>query len=114
MNVLPFSRARFTPADMATFREVAEPRLGDGRWAACRRGTGRSSDRIEIFLPGRSACCFSFERDAAGGYSLYFHDAAGPRRVSHAETAAACLYLWKAARRPATGGNGAGRTAETG
>ena len=103
MSVISFSRARFTPADVAAFNEIALPRLAEGRWAAISRHSGATGDRFAVILPGQSDPTFTLERDRRGAYVLYFHDREGAVLISAAESAAECLWVWACApRRRAT------------
>jgi len=97
MNVVPFSRARFSPTDISHFNEVALPRLADGRWTAIARSSGPWGDRIDITVAERSTATFTFERDKDGGYSLYFHDRSGAVRIGGGSSAADCLWIWSSA-----------------
>ena len=101
MSVVPFSRARFSPADVAVFHEVALPRLADGRWAAIARSSGDWGDRLAVILPGQSVPTFTFARDRRGAYTLHFHDREGTVLIGTADTAAACLRVWSPPRRRA-------------
>lgn len=102
MSVIPFARTRFTPADIAAFNEIALPRLANGRWSAVARHSGHWGDRIGIMIAGRPAPLFTFERDTAGRYALYFHDRDGPVLIGTADHAVACLAIWSSTPRRAT------------
>ena len=97
MNVVPFSRARFSPADISHFNDIALPRLADGRWIAIARLSGPWGDRIDVTVTSRSAPAFTFERDKDGAYSLYFHDRAGAVLIGGGNSAADCLSIWSSA-----------------
>jgi len=101
MSVVPFSRARFSPADVAAFHAVALPRLADGRWAAIARSSGTWGDRFAVMLPGRPLPAFTLERDRRGAYALYFHDRGETVHLGSAESAAGCLRIWARPRRRA-------------
>lgn len=95
MTVVSFSCARFTPADLATFGEVADPKLTQGHWAGVLRQTGRDFDRIDVLLPGVGRPVFRFERDAKGRYHLSFNDHSGWYPIGCGATAAECLSIWR-------------------
>ena len=94
MSVIPFSRARFTPADVAVFIEIALPRLADGRWALISRNSGAWGDRFAVTLPGQTIPTFTLERDRRGVYALYFHDREEAVLIGKADSAAECLWVW--------------------
>lgn len=100
MTILAFSVARFTPADIATFLEIAAPRLQTGRWAAFHRQSGPRDDRIVIELPGKAEPTFSFKRDYQGCYGLYYHDHDGAHCIGFGASAAECLRVWRTSSRP--------------
>jgi hypothetical protein len=95
MTVVAFSRARFTPADLAEFDQVAEPKLRLGHWAGITRESGRGHDRLLVLLPGVDRPVFRFERDARGHYSLSFNDRSGWYGIGAGATAAECLSIWR-------------------
>ncbi|MCW2239254.1 hypothetical protein [Azospirillum canadense] len=107
MSVIPFARTRFTPADIAAFNEIALPRLASGHWSAVARHSGDWGDRIAIMVAGRPAPLFTFERDKAGRYALYFHDRDGAVRIGTADSAGACLAIWSSTSRRRTTSRGA-------
>ena len=94
MSVVPFSRARFSPADVAAFHGIALPRLADGRWAAIARSSGDWGDRLAVILPGQSVPTFTLERDRRGACALYFHDRKETVLIGNADNAAECLWVW--------------------
>jgi hypothetical protein len=101
MNIVTFSPARFTPADIDEFSRVAEPKLRLGHWAAVVRETGRDFDRLHVMLPGVERPVFRFERDRQGCYSLSFNDRSGWYGIGAGASAADCLAIWRARPRPA-------------
>ena len=107
MSVVPFSRARFTPADVAAFTEIALPRLADGRWTSISRCSGAWGDRLAVMLPGRSAPAFTLERGHSGAYALYFHDRSQDVLIGRGDSAAECLRVWTRAPRGRTRSCGA-------
>lgn len=101
MNVVAFSSARFTPADIAEFETVAAPKLRQGHWAGVVRETARDHDRLLVLLPGVDRPVFRFERDARGRYSLSFNDRSGWYGIGAGATAAECLAIWRPRQRTA-------------
>lgn len=101
MCVVPFSRARFTPADVADFTAIAVPRLADGRWSAISRSSGAWGDRMAVTLPGQSAPSFTLERDRSGSYALCFHNRGDAVLIGKGDSAAECLWIWAGAPRRA-------------
>lgn len=94
-TILAFSSARFTPADLATFESIAEPKLRGGHWAGILRESGRGHDRLLVLLPEVDQPVFRFERDASGRYSLSFHDRSGWYGIGAGDSAAECLAIWR-------------------
>ncbi|WP_448203778.1 hypothetical protein [Azospirillum sp. sgz302134] len=94
MTVVPFSRARFSPADLATFNAIALPRLVDGRWTSIARCSGVWGDRIAVMIADQPSPIFTFEREKGGGYALYFHDRGGAVLIGSGDSAPACLSIW--------------------
>ncbi|MBP2231315.1 hypothetical protein J2847_004627 [Azospirillum agricola] len=94
-TVLAFSRARFTPDDLATFESIAEPKLRDGHWVGVVRESGRGHDRLLVLLPEVDKPVFRFERDGEGRYSLSFHDRSGWYGIGAGGSAAECLAIWR-------------------
>ncbi|WP_035694004.1 hypothetical protein [Azospirillum halopraeferens] len=98
MTVVAFSAARFTPADLAAFDEVAGPKLRQGHWAGVMRESGRDFDRLLVMLPGVDRPVFRFERDRAGSYHLHFHDRSGWYGIGSGASAVDCLSIWRPRR----------------
>jgi hypothetical protein len=95
MTVLAFSPSRLTPADLAAFRAIAEPNIERGLWHSIDRESSRDYDRLLIKLPVLHRVVFSFERDRAGLYHLYFHDEGGRYEIGTGRTAVDCLAIWR-------------------
>jgi hypothetical protein len=95
MTVIAFSLARFTPADLREFYEIANPRMARGLWASVARHTGPESDRMQIRLPNLDRPIFSFERDRQGRYTLLYNDSAGWQCIGSGHTAAESLTIWR-------------------
>lgn len=95
MTVVSFTRARFTPADLAEFDRIAGAKLSQGHWAAVTRETARDGDRLLVRLPGVDRPVFRFERDVSGHYGLSFHDRSGWYPIGSGATAAECLTIWR-------------------
>ncbi|WP_207478235.1 hypothetical protein [Arenibaculum pallidiluteum] len=93
MSVIPFSKARFTPADLIEFFRAALPRCARGEWARIARSTGRNRDSIEIFGSEGTRPILTFERGADGAYRLFRHGAEGPVCIASDAGAADCLTL---------------------
>jgi hypothetical protein len=94
MSVVPFSSARFTPADLAEFNRVSLPRCARGLWSAISRQTMRDRDRLAVYTAGAKNPLFTVERDGSGSYSLFYHNGGEPHRIGFGETVAECLAIW--------------------
>lgn len=94
MTVVAFSRARFTPHDIAAFNAVADPRLERGLWDKVTRQTSADIDRLVVTFPHLDRPVFRFERDRRGTYTLWFHDLQGWHSIGTGDSAAECLSLW--------------------
>ena len=103
MSVVPFSAARFTPADLAEFNRISLPRCAHGLWSAVSRQTTRDSDRLGVYIAGGQRPLFTVERDRSGSYSLFYHDGAESHRIGFGRTVADCLAIWQ--ERPAREGH---------
>ena len=77
MTVVAFSLARFTPADLSEFNEIARPRMDRGLWAGVSRQTSADGDQLLVTFPHLDRPVFRFERDRRGTYTLWFHDRQG-------------------------------------
>lgn len=95
MSVVAFSAARFTPADLTVFDDVAAAKLRRGHWAGILRETGRDFDRLLVLLPGVDRPVFRFERDRTGNYHLSFNDRSGWYGIGSGATATECLSIWR-------------------
>ncbi|MCW2239517.1 hypothetical protein [Azospirillum canadense] len=62
---------------------------------------------MAIMVAGRQSPLFTFERDTAGRYALYFHDREGAVRIGTADSAVACLAIWSSTPRRRTKSRGA-------
>ncbi len=91
MSVIPFSKARFTPADLVEFFRAALPRCARGEWHRIARSTGRHRDSLDVFAPDQAKPLLTFERGRDGGYRLFQHGSGGPVCVAYDATAADCL-----------------------
>jgi hypothetical protein len=91
MSVIPFSKARFTPSDIAEFFRVTLPRCARGEWARIARRTGRDRDSLDVFGPDQARPVLTFERGRDGGYRLFRHGSGGPVCLAREDIAAACL-----------------------
>jgi len=111
MTVLAFSRARFTPADIAEWTSVAQPKLDRGLWESVVRSTGPDFDRMVVHFPNLDRPVFRFERDARGRYKLLFNDRRGWYEIGSGDDAAECLSVWRG--RPVAAPRGA-RTVDAG
>lgn len=105
MTVIPFSAARFTPADLAEFDKIAAPRIASGLWAGVLRHTTADADQMVVCFPKVARPIFLFERDWRGRYALRFrYRDQGWHDLHIGLTAAECLSVWyPAARRRVTG-----------
>jgi len=108
MTVIAFSAARFSPADLAEWDSVAQPKLSRGLWAAVTRSSGRDFDRLVVTFPNLDRAVFRFERDRLGTYRLLFNDRKGWYEIGVGATAAECLAVWKGRLPRAAGGTPAG------
>ncbi len=95
MTIVAFSRARFTPGDIAAFDSVAESKIELGHWAEVVRQSGRDFDHLLVTLPGADRPIFRFERNGRGGYALSFNDRSGWYAIGAGATAAECLAIWR-------------------
>ncbi|MGQ9366899.1 hypothetical protein [Azospirillum sp. ST 5-10] len=100
MTVVAFTSARLTPADLAEFDRVADPKLRQGHWAGVIRESGRDFDRLLVLLPGVERPVFRFERDRTGAYHLHFNDRSGWYGIGSGATASECLAIWRPRRVP--------------
>lgn len=94
MTAIPFSRARFTPHDIAAFNAVAVPRLERGLWGTVTRQTDASGDRLVVKFPHLDRPVFHFERNRRGSYTLWFHDIQGWHSIATGDSADECLSIW--------------------
>ncbi|ACI99632.1 hypothetical protein [Rhodospirillum centenum] len=95
MTVVPFSLARFTPADLAEWNSVALPKLDRGLWESVTRSSGPDFDRLVVHFPNLDRPVFRFERDRRGGYRLLFNDRRGWYEIGSGDSAGECLSVWK-------------------
>lgn len=95
MTVVPFTIARFTPADLAEWNTVAQPKLARGLWEAVERSSGPDFDRLVVRFPNLERPVFRFERDRRGTYRLLFNDRRGWYEIGSGSTAEDCLAVWK-------------------
>src|SRR3954470_22748712 len=95
MTVVAFSLARFTPADLSEFNEIARPRMDRGLWAGVSRQTGPDGDRLLVTFPHMDRPVFRFERDRRGTYTLWFHDRQGWHSIGTGTSATECLSIWR-------------------
>lgn len=93
--ILPFSVARFCPADLAEWNSVARPKLERGLWESVTRQSGRDFDRLIVHFPNLQRPVFRFERDRRGTYRLLFNDRRGWYEIGSGDTAEECLSVWK-------------------
>lgn len=100
--IVPFSVARFRPADLAEWNSVALPKLDRGLWESVIRQSGPDFDRLVVHFPNLDRPVFRFERDRRGTYRLLFNDRRGWYEIGCGETAEECLSVWKG-RLPRTG-----------
>ncbi|WP_158047245.1 hypothetical protein [Skermanella pratensis] len=95
MTVVAFSLARFTPADLAEFYEIARPRMERGLWAGVSRQTSPDGDLLLVTFPHLDRPVFRFERDRRGTYTLWFHDRQGWHSIGSGSTSTECLSIWR-------------------
>jgi hypothetical protein len=95
MTVVAFSLARFTPADLSEFNEIARPRIDRGLWAAVTRQTSADGDQLLVTFPHLDRPVFRFERDRRGTYTLWFHDRQGWHGIGTGSSATECLSIWR-------------------
>lgn len=93
--IVPFSVARFCPADLAEWNGVAGPKLQRGLWESVERETGADYDRLVVHFPNLDRPVFRFERDRRGRYRLLFNDRRGWYEIGTGDTAAECLSVWR-------------------
>ncbi|KJB94884.1 hypothetical protein GGE65_004995 [Skermanella aerolata] len=95
MTVVAFSLARFTPADLSEFYEIARPRMERGLWAGVARQTSAEGDQLLVTFPHLDRPVFRFERDRRGTYTLWFHDRQGWHSIGSGSTSTDCLSIWR-------------------
>ncbi len=93
--IVPFSVARFCPADLAEWNSVALPKLDRGLWESVTRQTGPDFDRLIVHFPNLERPVFRFERDRRGTYRLLFNDRRGWYEIGSGDSAEECLSVWK-------------------
>jgi hypothetical protein len=96
MTVVAFNPARFSSDDLATFDQVAWPRISAGLWSHTVRNTCGDGDQVLVYFPGRELPVFRFERDSHGTYTLWFRSAEGAEwsLICASVSATDCLSLW--------------------
>jgi hypothetical protein len=95
MTVVAFSLARFSPADLSEFNEIARPRMDRGLWAGVSRQTSPDGDQLLVTFPHLDRPVFRFERDRRGTYTLWFHDRQGWHSIGTGTSATECLSIWR-------------------
>lgn len=91
MTVVPFSRCRFTPADLETFMSYARPSLEKGWWEKVERHTDGSSDQLVAVIGSQEVPFLSFKRDAGGRYSVSIRVRTGWCDIFSGDSADECL-----------------------
>ena len=95
MTIVAFSLARFSPADLSEFNEIARPRMDRGLWAGVSRQTSPDGDQLLVTFPHLDRPVFRFERDRRGTYTLWFHDRQGWHSIGSGSTSTECLSIWR-------------------
>ena len=95
MTIVAFSLARFSPADLSEFNEIARPRMDRGLWAGVSRQTSPDGDQLLVTFPHLDRPVFRFERDRRGTYTLWFHDRQGWHSIGTGTSATECLSIWR-------------------